>query len=202
MKKITTLHRFFFATTLLILSIEASTSNSTTMERLSTSHYHDQNFFFSENDKQGEIQRITKIGYDAEANARDEALKSSFLRVAMDSLQSIQENQITLTKYENATQFENPCLRGNLSVNKTTHRELRDIEATLNEMSNKPPETWTAYEWVVFVIFLCVMGWVVSCLCALCCCGGNSNILGLFCLWEICCRDGQDIDLCCNYRLA
>mmetsp|Transcript_29883 Transcript_29883/g.62883 ORF Transcript_29883/g.62883 Transcript_29883/m.62883 type:complete len:220 (-) Transcript_29883:292-951(-) len=219
MAKITFLDRFFFTTSLLFLSIGASASNnliptveSATIEngikRLSSSTNDDKLMFFDDIDNQNDIESIAHEGYIVEANLREEVSNSSSLHGALHSSQSFHENhKLTsknndITKNNNSPLVGNPHLKGTQSVNKKTRRELRDIEAILNEMSNKPPETWSASEWVVFVIFLCMMGWIASCICALCCCGGNSNLLGWFCLWEICCRDGRDIDACCNYGLA
>ena len=84
----------------------------------------------------------------------------------------------------------------------SVHRQTRDIEGMLNEMSNKAPEEWSGAEWFIFILLVTFFGWLACCLCTLFCCGGSSDLLGWFCLWEICCRDGRDIDRCCDYSLA
>mmetsp|Transcript_37864 Transcript_37864/g.90618 ORF Transcript_37864/g.90618 Transcript_37864/m.90618 type:complete len:219 (-) Transcript_37864:23-679(-) len=87
------------------------------------------------------------------------------------------------------------------------HRQLetnfKDLEDTLQEIARKDPREWTAAEWLVMLIFLSFISWLGCCLLSLCCCGRRgSNVLGCLCLYEICCRDGQDIDRCCDYMGA
>ena len=96
----------------------------------------------------------------------------------------------------------------NSPVYKTVHRQL-DVEDILNEMAHKDPTEWSALDWVVLIMFLTMICWIYSCLCALCCCGrgrggggGGSTLLNWLCFYEICCRDGRDLDVCCDYANA
>lgn len=84
-----------------------------------------------------------------------------------------------------------------------------DVEDIFNEMARKDPSQWSAVDWVVLVMFLTMLCWVYSCLCALCCCGrgrrgggSGSTLLNWLCFYEICCRDGRDLDVCCDYANA
>ena len=85
------------------------------------------------------------------------------------------------------------------------HRRL-DVEDIFNEMARKDPSQWSAVDWVVLVLFLTMLCWVYSCLCALCCCGrsrgSGSTLLNWLCFYEICCRDGRELDMCCDYANA
>ena len=81
-------------------------------------------------------------------------------------------------------------------------RRTQDMEEILNEMSHKDPSQWEPTEWVIFILFMSLFGWLGCCVFSMCCCGrgrgGGSNLLGwLFC-WEFCCRGGQDVDACCD----
>lgn len=85
----------------------------------------------------------------------------------------------------------------------SVHRQTRDVEDILNEMAHKDPQEWTALDWIVLILFLTMFCWIYSCMCALCCCGrggggSGSTILNWLCFWEICCRDGRDLDVCCD----
>ena len=98
-------------------------------------------------------------------------------------------------------------LRKEDSRKHNAHRQLetdfKDLEDVLQEIATKDPREWTAAEWLVMLIFLSFMSWLGCCLLSLCCCGRRgSNVLGCLCLYEICCRDGQDIDRCCDYAMA
>lgn len=95
---------------------------------------------------------------------------------------------------------KNPILR--------VHRRL-DVEDIFNEMARKDPSQWSAVDWIVLVMFLTILCWVYSCLCALCCCGrgrrgggSGSTLLNWLCFYEICCRDGRELDMCCDYANA
>lgn len=80
------------------------------------------------------------------------------------------------------------------------HRRTKDAEEILSGMAHKDPSQWEPTEWFVFLLFISLFGWIACCLCTMCCCGrgGPSNILGWLCFWEICCRDGRDLDVCCD----
>jgi hypothetical protein len=82
-------------------------------------------------------------------------------------------------------------------------RRTNDVEDVLNGMAHKDPTQWDATEWVVFALFISLFGWIACCLCSMCCCGrgGGSTLLGWLCCYEICCRDGRDLDVCCDYAL-
>ena len=90
-------------------------------------------------------------------------------------------------------------------------RRDQDVEDLLNDMATRDPSDWTGLEWFVMILFLSLLGWAGCCLFALCCCGGcwggrgGCTLLDLLCygcLWELCCRGGQDIDECCDYGRA
>lgn len=90
---------------------------------------------------------------------------------------------------------------------KSVQRQTRDVEDILNEMTNTDPQDWSAIDWIVLILFLMMFCWIYSCIFALCCCGrggggGGSTILNWLCFWEICCRDGRDLEECCNYANA
>ncbi|KAL7487347.1 hypothetical protein ACHAW6_012946 [Cyclotella cf. meneghiniana] len=82
-------------------------------------------------------------------------------------------------------------------------RRTKDVEDVLNGMAHKDPTQWDATEWVVFALFISFFGWIACCLCSMCCCGrgGGNTLLGWLCCYEICCRDGRDLDVCCDYAL-
>lgn len=87
------------------------------------------------------------------------------------------------------------------------HRQTRDVEDIFNEIEHKDPQEYDAIDWIVLILFLTMFCWIYSCLCALCCCGrrgggGGSTILNWLCCWEICCRGGQDVEVCCDYAAA
>ena len=89
----------------------------------------------------------------------------------------------------------------------SVHRQARDVEDILNEMAHKDPQEWTALDLIVLIVFLTMFCWIYSCLCALCCCGrsvggGGSSLLNWLCCYEICCRDGQDLAVCCDYAAS
>ena len=90
---------------------------------------------------------------------------------------------------------------------KSVHRQTRDVEDIFNEMAHKEPQEWTVIDWIALFVFLTMFCWIYSCLCALCCCGrrvggGGSSLLNWLCFYEICCRDGRDLDVCCDYAAA
>jgi hypothetical protein len=82
----------------------------------------------------------------------------------------------------------------------STERRTKDVEDILNGMAHKDPSQWEATEWIVFLLFISFFGWIACCLCSMCCCGrgGGSNLLGWLLCWEVCCRDGRDLDACCD----
>jgi hypothetical protein len=87
------------------------------------------------------------------------------------------------------------------------HRQTRDVEDIFNEMAHKDPQEWTAIDWIALILFLTMFCWIYSCICALCCCGrrgggGGSTLLNWLCCYEICCRDGRDLEVCCDYATA
>ena len=85
------------------------------------------------------------------------------------------------------------------SKNNQHERRTKDVEEILNRMAHKDPSQWEPTEWIVFLLFISLFGWIACCLFTMCCCGrGSSNLLGWLCLWEICCRDGRDLDACCD----
>jgi hypothetical protein len=88
----------------------------------------------------------------------------------------------------------------------SVHRQTRDVEDIFNEMAKKDPQEWTAVDWIALILFLTMFCWIYSCMCALCCCGrrggSGSTIINWLCFWEICCRDGRDLDICCDYANA
>ena len=84
-----------------------------------------------------------------------------------------------------------------------------DVEDIFNEMARKDPSQWAVVDWIVLVMFLTMLCWVYSCVCALCCCGrgrggggSGSTLLNWLCFYEICCRDGRELDMCCDYANA
>ena len=92
--------------------------------------------------------------------------------------------------------------RGSSAIRRR-HRQTRDVEDMLQDISSKDPEEWTASEWLIMIVFLYFILQLGCCLFSLCCCGrgGGSNLLGCLCLWELCCRGGEDIDNCCDYNI-
>eukprot|EP00984_Skeletonema_dohrnii_P019080 scaffold9061_cov140-Skeletonema_dohrnii-CCMP3373.AAC.9 len=89
----------------------------------------------------------------------------------------------------------------------SAHRKTRDVEDIFNEMAHKDPQEWTAIDWIALLLFLTMFCWIYSCLCSLCCCsrrggGGGSTILNWLCCYEICFRDGRDLEVCCDYATA
>ena len=87
--------------------------------------------------------------------------------------------------------------------NRKLETDVKDLEDMLQEIARKDPREWTAADWIVMSLFLSFISWLGCCLLSLCCCGRRgSDVLGCLCLYEICCRDGQDIDRCCDYAMA
>lgn len=166
------------------------------------------------NDNQNSIPRRVRPHLDRKHAFRDEQDAIDLETKMVDNNNIVNNNKLQLSQVERPasssssslrddakTQYSNianpTTLRGSSST--VVHRQTRDVEDMLNEMSDKQPQEWSVVEWVVFVIFLSFLGCIASCLCVLCCC---DNLLGCFCLWEMCCRGGRDIDACCDYGLA
>ena len=112
----------------------------------------------------------------------------------------------------NTQTFSNQESSTTITTSKTpmlrVQRKL-DVEDIFNEMARKDPSQWSAVDWIVLVMFLTMLCWVYSCVCALCCCGrgrrgggGGSALLNWLCFYEICCRDGRELDMCCDYANA
>ena len=103
------------------------------------------------------------------------------------------------TTIQSATK-KNNVIAPKKNTRQPVQRRTKDVEEILSGMAHKDPSQWEATEWVVFLLFISLFGWIACCLCTMCCCGrgGGSNLLGWLCFWEICCRDGRDLDACCD----
>ena len=96
-----------------------------------------------------------------------------------------------------AKQYTTSTIDNIPKTNPQFQRKTKDVEDILNGMAHKDPYEWEATEWIVFALFISLFGWIACCLCSMCCCKSN-NLLGWLCFWEICCRDGRDLDACCD----
>ena len=194
------------STLLLVPSCSADSISSTTYRYIDHHKRH-----FNQNH-----QTETSIISSKEHYRKD--ISSEMPRIGHD----IQEKYITNVNEEtsakqvvaasvNTQQFSNQISSTIITSKNTMLRVQRqlDVEDIFNEMARKDPSQWSAVDWVVLVMFLTMLCWVYSCLCALCCCGrgrrgggSGSTLLNWLCFYEICCRDGRDLDVCCDYANA
>jgi len=92
------------------------------------------------------------------------------------------------------------------------HNDFHDMDIIefVSTLADTPMDEWSGIQFVVFFALLLLLGSLALCCCCSCLCrgmgggrccrGGGSccqDILMCFCCYEICCRDGQDLDACC-----
>ena len=142
------------------------------------------------------IQQIESTTSSAEAN------DGNHQTTAKSTTHESDNNIIPTYAAKGSTSQEYHGTRGSSAIRRR-HRQTRDVEDMLQDISSKDPEEWTASEWLIMIVFLYFILQLGCCLLSLCCCGrgGGSNLLGCLCLWELCCRGGEDIDNCCDYNI-
>lgn len=157
----------------------------------------DKEYRSDDNMKQSSERRQELNGHDI--STYDVRLVDSIRDTSVSEDLSTARISMSDTKQLKQQQFSAP--------HQSVHRQTRDVEDILNEMAHKDPKEWTAVDIVVLIMFLTMFCWIYSCLCALCCCGGRgggggSSLLNWLCFYEICCRDGRDLDVCCDYATS
>lgn len=124
--------------------------------------------------------------------------RSSLRRIAVQNAvsQHTKGTDPTNAGFDSIVQSEHEYLK----QTNQNQRRTKDVEDILSGMAHKDPSQWEPTEWVIFLLFISFFGWIACCLCTMCCCGrgGSSNLLGWLLCWEICCRDGRDLDNCCD----
>lgn len=125
-----------------------------------------------------------------------QSVQSSLRRRVIENVSHTDPNIDTITPYftTNKNNLSSPKIKQHVE------RRTQDMEEILNGMAHKDPSQWEPTEWIIFILFMSLFGWLGCCVCSMCCCGrgGSSNLLGwLFC-WEFCCRGKQDVDACCD----
>lgn len=133
------------------------------------------------------------------ANDADTKSKPFLRRRAAEDVMSSHAMNGKETTIQSTTKNNN-MISPTKNKHQPVQRRTKDVEEILSGMAHKDPSQWEATEWVVFLLFISLFGWIACCLCTMCCCGrgGGSNLLGWLCFWEICCRDGRDLDACCD----